>query len=47
VLVAAAIGAILTLADRLRTDYGDRLIEADVVRRLAMLAPTAASKVVL
>jgi hypothetical protein len=47
VLVSAAIGAVLTLADRLRTDYGDRLIESNVLRRLAMLAPTAASKVVL
>ena len=46
ILVSAALGAALTLADRLLTEYGSRLLEPNDVKQLASLVPTAASKVV-
>lgn len=46
-LVSGALGATLTVADRLLTEYGGDLIDPTDVRSLAAYAPSAASKVVL
>ncbi len=46
ILVSASLGAALTLADRLLTEYGSSLLEPNDVKQLASLVPTAASKVV-
>jgi hypothetical protein len=46
-LVSASLGATLTLADRLLTEYGAAVVSPDDVRQLAAFAPTATGKVVL
>lgn len=46
-LVSASLGGVLTLADRLVTEYESRVVDPDDVKQLAALAPSAASKVVL
>jgi hypothetical protein len=47
IMVSGYLGATLTLADRLLTEYGPSVIDPQDVKRLASLAPTAAAKVVL
>jgi SIR2-like domain len=46
-LVSASLGATLTLADRLLTEFGAKVVDPDSVKQLAALVPTAATKVVL
>ncbi len=46
-LLSASLGATLTLADRLVTEWGSKVVNPDDVRILASFAPTAASKVFL
>lgn len=46
-LVSATLGAVLALSDRLATEYGGKVIDANDVKNLASLAPSAAGKVVL
>src|SRR5262249_472633 len=46
-LISASLGATLAVADRLHTDYGDTVINAEDVKQLAALVPTVAGKVVL
>jgi hypothetical protein len=47
IIVSAALGATLTLADRLFTEYGNRIVNSDDVRGLASLVPSASGKMVL
>jgi hypothetical protein len=47
ILVSALLGATLTVADRIMTEFGRQVVDPDDVKQLAALAPTAASKVVL
>jgi hypothetical protein len=47
ILVSGYLGATLSLADRLLTEFGGKLIDADDVKRLASLAPSVAGKVVV
>ena len=46
-VISASLSATLSVADRLRTEYGDGVIKLDDIKQLASLAPTAAGKVVL
>jgi len=46
-LVSASLGATLTLADRLVTEFGSQVVDPDSVKQLAVLLPTAATKVIL
>lgn len=45
-LVSASLGATLTLADRLSTEYGAEVVDPEHVRELAGFAPVVAAKVV-
>lgn len=47
IIISAALGGTLTLADRLFTEYGTRIVTADDVKGLASLVPSAAGKVVV
>lgn len=47
IVVSASLGATLTLADRLLTEYGAHIIDPEDVKNLASLVPTVAGKVVL
>jgi hypothetical protein len=47
ILVSASLGATLTLANRLLTEYGATVVDPEDVRQLAALAPTAAAKVIV
>ncbi len=46
-LVSASLGATLTMADRLCTEFGSDVVNPDYVRELASFAPMVAAKVVL
>jgi hypothetical protein len=45
-LVSASLGAMVTVADRLHTEYGDALVSASDLKALVALAPTSAGRVV-
>jgi hypothetical protein len=47
IVVSASLGATLTLADRLATEYGESVVNPADVKDLASLVPTVAGKVVL
>lgn len=47
IVVSASLGATLTLADRLLTEYGAHVVDPEDVKNLASLVPTVAGKVVL
>jgi hypothetical protein len=47
VVIAASLSATLAVADRLRAEYGDAVIDAGQFKQLADLVPTAAGKVVV
>ncbi|MBS0160200.1 MAG: SIR2 family protein [Nitrospira sp.] len=47
IVVSAALGATLAVADRMLTEFGPEVISPDDVRRLAAFIPSAAGKVVL
>lgn len=46
-LLSASLSATLALADRVRTEYGENVIQTEHIRQLAALAPMAAAKVVV
>jgi len=46
-LVSGSIGATLTVADRLLTQYGEQVLDSSDVKDLAELAPSVASRVIL
>lgn len=47
ILVSGLLGATLTMADRIATEFGHQVVDPADVKRLADFAPSAASKVVL
>jgi len=44
-IVSASLGATLMIADRLHTEYGDSVIDANDVRTLSLLVPTSPGRV--
>jgi hypothetical protein len=44
-LVSASLGAMVTVADRLHTEYGESLVSASDLKALVALAPTSAGRV--